>query len=340
MKKDQIVIVTNINDPHTDDVLMMLQSRGYEAIRLNTDDIPSKIGISLGIRSTFKTWKGTVNINSNGRVIYIDNIRSIWWRRPLAYHLPTDLTVQEYEFATDEIDHVLHGLWSSLDCYWISYPEYIRRATWKVEQLQRADAIGFNIPRTLVTTEPEEARAFYDACDGQVIYKVMSDPLLAAPKTAQKYPELLSPEPFSTYTTLITETELALLDSVRLAPCMFQEYIPKQVELRVTIIGDDIFVAAIHSQEHEKTQIDWRHFDVDITYQLGSLPTEITEKCFAFVKSYNLNFSALDFILTPDGRYVFIENNPNGQFIFIEERVPALRMTEALTQCLIRGSNS
>jgi hypothetical protein len=43
---------------------------------------------------------------------------------------------------------------------------------------------------------------------------------------------------------------------------------------------------------------------------------------------------------TPDGRYVFLESNPNGQFMWIEHRVPELRMTEALASCLIRGANS
>ena len=78
----------------------------------------------------------------------------------------------------------------------------------------------------------------------------------------------------------------------------------------------------------------------DIPYRKATLPAEVAEQCLKLVRSYNLNFSTMDLIVTPDDRYVFIENNPNGQFMFIEKRVPELPMTAALAACLIRGANS
>jgi glutathione synthase/RimK-type ligase-like ATP-grasp enzyme len=212
-------------------------------------------------------------------------------------------------------------------------------ASGRLIQLQRAAQLGLEVPRTLITSDPEAVRTFYDQCGGQIVFKVMSDPFLGAPKLAQKYPEGLPEKPFITTTTLITASELAQLNSVRLVPCLFQEYIPKRLELRVTVIGDEIFAAEIHSQEHEQTRIDWRNNTVDIPYRKATLPQEIADRCLRLVKSYGLNFSALDLILTLDGRYVFLESNPNGQFIFIEKLVPELRMTEALASCLIRGAN-
>ena len=340
MTRNQIVIVSNIEDPHTDEVLQVLQEMGHEPIRLNTNDIPFNTTMSLGWGKDMSAGNGSIIIRTNGRVIDTENIRSIWWRRPRAFRFPANFTEREREFAKDEIQHVLRGLWASLDCYWISYPEHIRQASWKGHQLQRAAQLGFDIPRTLITTDPQEARAFYDACDGRIVYKVLTDPYLGAPKIAEKHPDQPPPEAYGTRTTVITPSELALLDSVQSVPCLFQEYIPKRVELRVTVIGDEIFAAEIHSQTHDKTRIDWRHYDVDIPYQKATLPMEVAERCLALVKSYQLNFSAIDLILTPDERYVFLENNPNGQFIFVEERIPELRMTEALAACLIRGANS
>ena len=340
MSKNQIVIFTNMDDPHTDEVILRLQERGYESVRLNTNDIPLNITMSLGFGKEANGCEGSIAIRTNGRIINVDEIRSVWWRRPEEFGLPMDLSEQEREFAKGEIDHVLRSLWASLDCYWLSYPDSIHQASWKGEQLKRAARFGFEVPKTLITTDAEEVRSFYNQCHGQVIFKVMSDPFLGAPKMVQKHPNQPPPEPYQTTTTMITKSELELLDSVRVVPCMFQEYIPKQIELRITVIGDELFAAEIHSQEHEKTRIDWRHYDVNIPYRKAILPTAFADRCLAFVKSYHLNFSAMDFILTPDGRYIFIENNPNGQFIFIEERVPELQMTDALANCLIRGANS
>jgi len=339
MHKEQIIIVSNINDPHTDEMIRLLKDMGHEAIRLNSDDIPLNTTMSLSFGNQTGILHGSVAIQTNGRMIDLEAIRSVWWRRPGEFFLPPMFTEREREFARGEIEHALRGLWAYLDCYWVSYPESIRQAGWKGNQLQRAIQLGFEVPKTLITTDPEEARAFYEACHGQIVYKVMTDVFLGAPKIVAKHPDQPPPDPYAVYTTLVGESELASLDSVRLTPCLFQEYIPKQVELRVTVIGDEIFAAEIHSQEHEKTRVDWRHYDVSIPYRKATLPADVAERCLQLVKSYQLNFSTMDLILTPEGRYVFIENNPNGQFMFIEELVPELRMKEALAACLIRGAN-
>jgi D-alanine-D-alanine ligase-like ATP-grasp enzyme len=107
----------------------------------------------------------------------------------------------------------------------------------------------------------------------------------------------------------------------------------------VTIIGDDIFAAELHSQVHEETQYDWRHYEVEVPTYEHQLPVEIAEQCLALTKAYGLHFSTSDLIVTPEGRYVFLEMNPNGQFLWVQERVPTLKMREAMAACLMRGSN-
>jgi glutathione synthase/RimK-type ligase-like ATP-grasp enzyme len=337
MSNHQILIVTESVDLHSDDMIHELRRQGHDPIRLNTEDIP------LNTRHSFQLdedgLRGQIHIQTNGRTIDIGAIRSIWWRRPNAFTLPEDLSEQELEFARGEIRHAMSGLWAMLDCYWVSFPAFIRQASWKLDQLRRAAQLGFDVPRTLITTDPEAARAFLERCQGRMIYKVMTDPMLALHKAIR--PDAPAPpRPRAARTTLISLDNAALLESIRSAHCQFQEYIPKQVELRVTVIGDEVFAAAIHSQDHPKTSIDWRHYEIQIPYRKTSLPPEIAERCLQFVRSYRLNFSAIDLILTPDGRYVFLENNPNGQFMFVEKQVPELRMTAALAACLIRGANS
>ncbi len=141
------------------------------------------------------------------------------------------------------------------------------------------------------------------------------------------------------HTTLIEESELERIDNVGLTPCLFQEYVEKDLELRVTVIGDEVFAAEIHSQVRDETKIDFRKYEIDIPYRKACLPWDVERRCLELVHSYGLTYGAMDLIVTPDGRYVFLENNPVGQFMFIEQRVPALRMTEALATCLIRGSD-
>ncbi|GAB4191588.1 MAG: hypothetical protein OHK0022_05400 [Roseiflexaceae bacterium] len=334
----QILIVTEPMDFHADAMILKLREMGHIPLRLHTEDFPIQSTVDLALLGADSlAWSGCIHTRKCR--IDLGSIRSIWWRRPKMYRLPPDLDRQQQEFARFEIDHVLHGLWASLDCYWVSSPAAIRQANWKVNQLQRAAALGFDVPHTLITSDPIQARDFYEQCGRRVIYKPLSDPMLAA---MVAHAEDSSNIPISrlTYTTMLNESHLERLESVRLAPCMFQAYVPKHLELRVTVIGDEVFAAEIHSQEHESTSVDWRHYEVEIPYRKADLPAEVAERCLRLVKSYGLNYSAMDLILTPDGSYVFLENNPNGQFLFIEQKVPELPLLDALAACLIRGSNS
>ncbi|HET8842364.1 MAG TPA: hypothetical protein VFN35_12915 [Ktedonobacteraceae bacterium] len=342
-QKTQIVIVTNTFDPHADRVLIELRNMGHQPVRLHPAQFPTAASVTLALDQ--QGWNGVLALPKG--ILYLGDIRSIWWRRPNSHVLAADLSDQERKYARLETEHTFTGLWSILDCYWMSFPLFIRRAANKIEQLQRAARLGFRVPRTLVTNDPARAQEFYETCGGHIIYKALAQAGLLAhvkPPSALNEAEATEPEmleaaaPEMLYTTLITPAHLDLLETVRTAPCQFQELIPKYIELRVTIIGDDLFVCEIHSQEDERTSLDWRHYEAPIPYKKGTLPPEIAEKCFALMKGYGLNYSAMDLILTPEGEYVFLENNPAGQCFFIQDQIPEFKMVEAVAAYLLRGN--
>jgi len=347
--KKPILIVTCEFDPHADVLIDLLQSMGHQPIRLHTADIPSNIAIDIRFDQKGQEYQ----LITPYYTVDLNDIRSIWWRRPAKPVLPEYLSEDEEIFARLELKTTLLGLWDNLDCYWMSKPANISRATHKTGQLKRAANLGFDIPQTMITTDPESVQEFYDLCEGNVVYKVLSDPSLGFAGRAN---ELMArcrvdqgpgKEPIIdwsrvkakiTYTTKVEPDHLQMLDTVRYAPCQFQEYISKQHELRVTVIGDELFTAEIHSQDHASTQLDWRHYEATIPYHLGKLPPKVEEACMALTKGYGLNYGAIDLILTPDGRYVFLEINPNGQWLWVQQLVPELKMKEALASQLIRGS--
>ncbi|MEW9552461.1 MvdC/MvdD family ATP grasp protein [Nonomuraea sp. NPDC050783] len=330
MRSTQILIFTNTMDAHADVVIKKLAGWGHEPVRLNSDHLPDTTVISTALRG--RDWTGGFRLAA-GRVADLERVRSVWLRRPHPYGVSAELGPMERAFANAELEQTMGGLLASLDCYWMSRPGDVRAASWKPEQLRRAAAMGFEVPRTLITTDPEAARAFHAECGGRSIFKSMAGP--AALASAEPALETEPPLWLEMPTTLLGEAELAALEAVRLAPCLFQEYVDKDRELRVTVIGDEVFAAEILSQERPETAVDLRHYDVDVPYRPHRLADEVASRCLKFVHSYGLTFGALDLILTPDGRHVFLENNPVGQFIHVEERVPELRMTDALASRLI-----
>jgi glutathione synthase/RimK-type ligase-like ATP-grasp enzyme len=329
----QIVIITNRKDPHSDVIVRKLAAAGHPVVRLNTDDIPGDVLLDVCFGA--ETWSGRLRL-ANGRVIELREVRSVLVRRPQPYVFPDDLDPLEKAFANEETKHAFAGLWGALDCHWVSRPESIRAAGWKPEQLQRAARLGFAVPRTIISTDPAAVRDFYAACAGKVVVKSMSGPaaLAAAAHSGVPVP------PVDLSTRLVGKEDLGRLDGVRLSPCLLQEYIPKEVEIRATVVEDEVFAAEIHSQGSAESTVDFRRGGAAISCARTVLPAVVEELCVRLVRSYGLNFSALDIIRTPDGRFVFLENNPVGQFMFIERRVPELRITDALVGSLVRAGRS
>jgi hypothetical protein len=332
----RILIVTDKVDAHADRLITVLRNQGSEPLRLNISDVP--VSTTLSVAFADDGWSGSIRLDANGRRADFTELTSIWWRKPSWYTFPDDLAPQEREFAMEETEHCMSGLWAALDCFWVSHPENIRRAGYKIGQLRCAARLGFRVPRTVVTTDPDTARAFFDECSGRVVYKVLSDPYLSAQRMIRA--GWTDPIPVrSVPTTPITAENLHLLDSVRSVPCLFQELVDKHSELRVTVIGSEVFAVEILSQEHEQTRVDWRHTHADLRLRVVRLPDDLSARCVALTKAYGLNFGAIDLILTPSGEHVFLEINPNGQFLFLQERLPELRLDEAMAALLRAGGN-
>ncbi len=172
------------------------------------------------------------------------------------------------------------------------------------------------------------------AAQADIVFKPLSSPTLAAEEVGPEE-RVASALP----TTRITADHAGLLDAVAELPCFFQRNIAKRHELRVTVIGDKVFAARIHSQDDPRTAIDCRDMSAEIRYEKAALPAKIERRCLDLVRSYGLTFGALDIIVTPNEDYVFLEMNPVGQFLFVQELVPELDMIGAVAACLLEGAS-
>jgi glutathione synthase/RimK-type ligase-like ATP-grasp enzyme len=326
----KILIVTNSQDLHADLIVKIIKRKGYDCFRINLDHFPKDYQINQQFLNGQLT--GEITYIPSGNRININEISSVWMRKFAEFsYVSSNLTKQESAFAQQETEQAAFGFLYSLNCFWMSHPISMRGAMFKGEQLNRALKMGFEIPDSLVTNIPNSVKAFNEKTEVDTIYKTMSSPVLAA--DGVKTNEVIST---GIPTTIITDEMLGDLDSVKELPCHFQTYIEKQYELRVTVIGQNIFSAKIDSQADEKTRIDCRDMSAEINYSSIELPEAFKQQCLDFVASYGLNYSALDFIVTPSGKFVFLENNPNGQFLYVEQLVPELEMLDAVANTLIK----
>lgn len=310
------LLVTDRLEPTADLLIAELRRRGVPCVRWNLDQFP--FGSALTYHASGVGFGTTVV--TDGRRVNLDNIRSIWCRGFQPTGFPADMEPTEKEFAETEARRALAGLMTVANVVWINHPHYQTLANSKPAQIFTARRVGLDIPRTLVTNDPGEVRSFVAKSEGQVIYKTLSQSLKLESGKAL-------------FTGLLTERELAKVDLIRLSPGIFQEWVPKAYEVRATVVGRRIFAVKIGSQAHQETTLDWRHAPFDLEYKPIDLPRDVQAKIHSLMEIFHLVYGALDLIVTPEGRWVFLEINPAGQYMWVESKT-GLGITSALADAL------
>lgn len=275
----RLLTITCQSDVHADLVGQRVEARGERMFRLNLDEFPERFALALELAR--ERWHGSLTHLPTNETLDLADIGAVWMRKKADYSfLSKQLAPQERAYADAETRHLLLGFLYSLDCYWMSHPLALRSASWKGEQLQRAARLGFAVPPSLTTNRRGSVDAFM-AAHQDVVFKPLSSPTLAAEEVGSD--DRIAG---SLMTTRITAEHDDILDAVAELPCFFQRNIPKQYELRVTVIGDKVFAARIHSQDDPRTATDWRDMSAEILYEKAVLPDEVERRCLDYVHSY------------------------------------------------------
>lgn len=283
----QPLIVSNEGDRTADWLILELEKRDVRFLRLNTEDFPLATGLSW-------TPSGERALQRNGRCYPLALFRSVWYRRPIGSRVQPTGDAALDSWGVLESRETLEGLWRTHEAEWVNHPDANRMAEAKLEQLQRAKQLGFGVPDTLVSNDPERLREFWFAHSEGVICK----PLRTGRVEGADGDRLL-------FTSEVSLDALAALSS-GFAPTMFQALVPKAFDIRITVIGSDLFGVSIDSQSDPGALVDWRRRGAALRHRVHELPSDIADLCVALVRSYGLRFGAIDLVLDPGGRYTFL----------------------------------
>ena len=300
-----------------------LEAKNAEVYRFNSNLYPTEIQLSIDETSNDRKYIITLPEG----ILDADDITAVWYRRlRLAHGLPDNMDPQLRTPSVNESRGVFLGFLDSIDTFVLDNYRKIRYAAHKQVQLKIARKVGLEIPRTLMTNKPEDVRAFFPTCKHGMITKMLS--------SFAVYEDDIEKVVF---TNLVDESDLDDLDGLALCPMTFQENIPKKLELRITIIGNKIFTASIDSQSSSKAKNDWRRDGVGLleAWEKHQLPPEIKTKLLQLMDQFQLNYGAIDMILTPDNRYVFLEINPGGEFFWLELKQPHFPLSQAFADVLL-----
>lgn len=307
-----ILVVSYEDDEHTSGVVERLAARGREVLQLDLADFPSRRALALQWGEDAPRFL----VGHGGERVDLAPARAVWWRRVSHFHIDPAVRGGEYTaFAQSETAQAVHGMLDSLDCPWMNPREADSMAHNKPYQWSVAQRLGLRLPRTLVTSDAEAARAFIGRMrPARVVFKAF----LAA---IQQWRE----------TRLVEAEDLERLELVRYAPVIFQEYIAG-VDLRITMIGDRIFAAEIDVR-NTSYEVDMRMTVGEGSVRAVELPEPLQAQLRALQRRLGLRYGAIDMRRSENGVYYFLEVNPAGQWLFVEQRT-GLPISEALADYL------
>jgi len=320
-----ILIPTYLRDIHATMVAAALRAKGHHAVLWHGADFPTQQSASIQISPAGVRWR--VEGPDLG-LASTDPFDVVWYRRPVFDAvLPEDLHPGDRLICSRECLAFTRGLWELVarDAFWINPQRSLQRANAKVVQLQQAVAVGLDVPLTLCSNHPEEIRKFIRENEGEVIYK----PFTPAQWTQGDQIGLV-------FTSDVALNDLPDDDILRLSPGIFQRKIPKAYELRLTYLGDYLVAAKLLSQESPTSRLDWKAAFANLKVEPTEVPAELDRRCRQLLQSLGILFGCLDLIVTPEGDYVFLEVNEMGQFLWLEELNPEIRILDPFCELLIQ----
>jgi glutathione synthase/RimK-type ligase-like ATP-grasp enzyme len=293
----RVAILSNKDDLHALTVKKAFDA--YEDITcdiIETNSISSKSNLSWSNLDDLD-FRGRI-ANQDGEIVDVDNLDVIWWRRFNSNQLLPDYVTDPIHIDLINNDcktTVLGLLLNDFSGTWINEPLATNLAENKLVQLKAAQKAGFKVPRTLVSQEPKIIRHFCEMLEYKVVVKPVKGSL-GVPL----------------FTNMLSEEHLASDESLSLSPTIYQEFIPGEKHIRIHCFGDAIHAVLIESQ-----QLDWRQ-NLDIPFSIFDID-ENTKFCIKEVlKILRLKMGVFDFKLTNKGDIIWLEVNPQGQFLFAE----------------------
>jgi len=182
----------------------------------------------------------------------------------------------------------------------------------KPYQASWIESLGFQIPDTLITTDPDSALEFWRQHD-RVIYKSVSG--------------------IRSIVSRLTPEHRQRFGDIASCPTQFQQYIPG-TEYRVHVVGEEVFACKVISNAD-----DYRYATERVDMQACRLPDDVAARCKTLAGSMNLLLAGLDLRCTPEGNWYCFEVNPSPAFTCFEQ-LTGQPIAEAVARLLASGAQN
>ncbi|MEO8671059.1 MAG: MvdC/MvdD family ATP grasp protein [Tahibacter sp.] len=321
----RILISTMLEDIHAIAVATSLEQRGHDVVRLHHADFPTRQRVNL--EYTGATLSATM---AGSALSDIDprDFDVVWNRRHIPARSDQTVNPDDREFARRETRAASAALWQLCGpaAFWINPEPAAQRAQVKPVQLAAAQRHGLAVPPTLISNDPARVREFVQRHAGVCVYK----PLSMGDWFEDGNLHML-------YTSKVDVAQLPTDRLLQACPGIYQRRVDKHYEVRATFMGAQCCAIRIDSQQTERGQVDWRQAQGSerMPARPVEAPAAVQAACRALMTELGIVFGCFDFIVTPEGEWVFLEVNEAGQFLFLEVWCPELPLLDMFCQFLL-----
>lgn len=330
MSPKTILIVSFPEDLHARAVAWAIRQHGHRCVELSCADFPTRTLVTMTERCTPRGSSLALRSSVNDLSALSDAVDTVWLRRWNTPWLPDSMHPGDREVATRQCSRALWDVLAGLEVdapFWVNHYEKDESSQLKISQLRTARRSGLNIPHTIISNDPKEIKSFISACGGLAAHKLLEHATWRSSETGHI---------FSCYTSPVSIEQLPSDDTLRLCPGIFQPLLEKAFEIRVSCFGDELVALKIDSQSDDRARIDWRAGQWYVDMQPYALPDTVASGIRRYIRGAGLAFASMDFVVTPTGEHVFLEANPQGQFLWMEDRA-RMPVLDICTQYLIDG---
>ena len=288
------LILSSTLDFSSDYIAHELQQRGLSYFRLNRDQF-DKYNIEYDVDLHRLTIEGTDKSTEVGKIIIDDSMKSVYFRCPVFIRSNKSYSLDRQLYRS-QWSSFIRNLTVFDKARWMNHPMNVYQAENKIYQLEMAKRVGLRIPKTIVANNTVSIDR-----NQKYVVKALDTPLFYD-----------NGQEMFTYSTVVTGEEL-LSSELSLAPVFIQDCIEEKIDLRVTVVGNELYPVKITVHGHG-IDGDWRRTKKeDLEYTTIDLPIDLKERLMKLISGLNLSFGGIDLTIS-NGVYTFIEVNPTGEW--------------------------
>ena len=320
----QVIIFSAPEDVHASALKWALEKNGIQAVwgpslRLDTKAIYAAPASKAGVEVFGNRWSA-------------DAAATVWMRR---VETPTaqDVHEEDREFAAMQWKMFQKNVFDAADhfanTFWVNRPAAGDMAESKLVQLRAARDVSIPFPDTVIGNDAAAVSELLQKHE-KLVFKQFTGHMWKSKATGEMH---------SCGPALLTKDHDLPPNSIAVCPGIYQQYIDKIFDLRVTVIGDRIFTIRLRRKDGT-AYLDWRPhiYDEDMEVESFTLSASIEHKLRAFMSKLGLVYGAIDLVADRNGELYLLEINQQGQFLFVEEAVNDLPVLRAMTSMFMQGS--